>query len=480
MVPFMTGRLHWRILALVPLVAGCAVGPAYRRPAVTPPAAWKTLVGGPAWKEARPRDAVPRGAWWEVFGDAELNLLEVQAVQTNQDLQAAALRVIQARAIARMAGSERFPTLEANPSYSHFQRSLSGFGSSSASPFTNDSFRVPLDLSYEIDLWGRVRRGFEAAWADAQAREAAYQTVLLTLTADVARQSFSLRALDAELAILQRTVELRRDALALVSSRQEAGVATALDVARARTELASAEAELAEATQRRAELENALAVLCGQAASEFTIAPRPLDLAPPAVPAGVPSETLERRPDVAEAERQMAAANARIGVAQAAFFPVVTLTGSAGYESAKLESLFDANRSFIWSLGPSLSVPLFAGGRNAANLQAAKAAHEEAAATYRQRILESFRDVEDALAGVQAGAEQADAQARAVVAAREAARLSDARYREGLVNYLEVVDAERSRLQAEREAIRILNQRLASTILLIKALGGGWEDEGTL
>lgn len=473
MAAVMTGRLGWRAVLLVPAVAGCAVGPTYRRPAASAPPAWKSPDGGVIWKEAEPRDAIPRGAWWEVFQDPTLNLLEVQAVQANQELQAAASRVVQARAIARMTGAEGSPTLESNLSYDHFQRSLSGFGGGGAS-FTNDDFQVPLDLSYEVDLWGRVRRSFEAAWADAQARAAAYQTMLLTLTADVAQQYFALRALDTERELLRQTVEWRREALALVTSRRDAGLVPELDVARARTELATAEAGWADAERLRGQVENALAVLCGRAASEFGVAAALLTLEPPRIPAGVPSDMLERRPDVAEAERALAAANARIGVAQAAFFPVVTLSGSAGYQSAKLETVFDVNRSLVWSIGPGISIPLFAGGRNTANLRAAQAAYEEALAAYRQRLLIAFQEAEDALVNLRRRAEQAQAQAQAVAAARQATQLSDARYRQGLVSYLEVIDAERSRLQAEREAVRVLHQRLASVVLLIRALGGGW------
>lgn len=462
------------VLFIVSLfVSGCAIGPAYQRPATQTPTTWKTAPA-PEWQAAVPRDGVPRGAWWEAFQDKTLNLLEVQAVHTNHELHAAMARVAQARAIARISTAEWFPTLETNPSYDHFRRSLSGFGGGGG--FTNDTFRIPLDLSYELDLWGRVRRSFEAATADAQASEAAYHTVLLTLTADVARAYFELRTLDAELAILQETTKLRQDALNLVRRRTEAGLVSQLDLARAKTELASAEAEGTDVQRRRAELENALAVLCGQLASEFRVVAQPAELTVPQIPAGVTSRVLERRPDIADAERRVAAANARIGVAQAASFPVVRLTGSAGLESPKLETLLEWD-SRVWSLGPSVSIPLFSGGRNAANLRATKAEHEATVAGYRQQVVKAFQEVENALANLQWRAEQAQIQARIIDSSREAASLSRARYEQGLVNYLEVTDTERSRLEAERSALQILNQRLASTILLIKALGGGWDDD---
>jgi len=467
----MSTRL-WVICSV--LLAGCAVGPDYRRPDVELPAQWKHAASDVDWVEAAPRDRVPRGAWWEVFGDQTLNDLQQQATTANHDLEAAAARVMEARAIARVTSSGWLPAIGLNPSYEHFQRSLSGFGGGARS-FTNDQFRVPFDLSYEIDLWGRVRRSFESAFAEAQAREAAYHSALLSLTADVAQLYFAMRTLDTEAAALRHTLELREQTLSLIERRAADGIATTLDVARARTESASAQVALHDTQRRRSELENALAVLCGQPASTFRLHPSPLDIAPPTVPSGLTSQLLERRPDIAEAERRMAAANAQIGVSQAAFFPVVRLTSFAGLDSPKLETLIEAD-SLVWSLGPSVSVPLFAGGRNRANLEAVQARYEEAVAGYRQQILIAIRDVEDALANLSLRAEEAAAQSRLLDAALEASLLSQHRYEEGLVSYLEVADAERSRLDAELGAVRIRNARLASTVLLIKSLGGGWDD----
>jgi multidrug efflux system outer membrane protein len=442
------------------------------------PAGYKSTIELGAWKQGAPLDKVPKGTWWEIFGDQTLNELENEAAAANQELKAAMARVEQARATARVARSELFPSINADPSYTRQRYSpnqVPSFGS-----ITANTWSVPLDLSYEIDLWGRVRRSFENARAEAQGALASFQNVLLTLQADVARDYFLLRALDAELATVNGTVELRREQVRLVRSRFEGGIGNELDVARAETELATTEADAASLGQQRAELENALAILVGANPSTFRLAAlanagstwKPQ---PPAIPAGLPADLLERRPDVAEAERQLAAANARIGVAQAAFFPAVRLTGSGGYLSGDVETLFNWE-SRVWSIGPSISLPIFAGGRNRANLEHSRAAYEESVATYRQRILVAFGDVENSLSGIQQLALQAEAQARAVANSRRAAELASDRYRSGIVSYLEVVDANREWLQAERSLALLTGQRLAMSVQLIKALGGGWTE----
>ena len=459
-------------------LGGCAVGPGYARPKTPTPVSWKgrataetsSDVAG-RWKEVAPHDAEERGRWWEAFADSTLNGLEEQALRSNQTLQGVAAGVLRARAVARITAADWLPSVDASGTYTHALRSLSSFGG--VGSINTDTFSTPIDLSYELDLWGRVRRSFEAARAEAQASEAAFRTALLTLTADVATNFVVLRELDAERDILGQTVTLREQALQLVEQRAAAGVVSQVDVARVRTEVASAESELLDVTRRRAEFENALALLCGQTASDFSVARVALAMTPPPIPAGLPSQLLERRPDIAEAERQMAAASARIGIAQAAFFPVVRLTGSGGYVSTELSEVFSWD-NHVWSLGPSISVPLFAGGRHVAGVKAAQAQYQEAVANYRQRVLVVFKDVEDALANLQLRAGQSEAQGRALASAREAATLSMARYGQGLVSFLEVVDAERSRLQAERAATQVLSQRLLSTVLLIKALGGSW------
>ncbi|HWD93909.1 MAG TPA: efflux transporter outer membrane subunit [Verrucomicrobiae bacterium] len=461
------------LLAVSPAKAGLfTVGPDYHPPTNSAPADYKAVELG-AWKEGRPLDNVPRGSWWEVFRDAKLNELEAQSLASNQNLKAAVARVDQARAFARVARSEFLPSLNLDPSFTRQRYSPNqdpSFGNVTAS-----TFNMPVDLSYEVDLWGRVRRSFESARADAQASLASYYGVLLTLQGDVAQNYFSLRALDAEIATVKGTVGLRKEQVQLVRSRFDGGIGNDLDVARAETELATTEADAASLAQRRAELENAIAILAGTNPSLFHLAaetnwgPRP-----PEIPAGLPADLLERRPDVAEAERQLASANARIGVAKASFFPVLTLTGSGGFLSADLDSLFKWD-SRTWSIGPSLSLPLFAGGRNKANYRRSQAAREEAIARYRQQVLVAFGEVENSLSGIRYLTTQAEAQQRAVTTARRAADLATDRYRSGIVGYLDVVDASRDALQAERADAQLTGQRLIASVRLIKALGGGWE-----
>jgi len=463
----MTGQLTAGLLT---------VGPDYRVPTNSVPAEYKAVELG-SWKEGHPLDNVPKGNWWEVFGDARLNELEEQAVMCNQNLKAAFARVDQARATARVARSDLLPGLSLNPNFARQRYSPNqdpSFGS-----ITANTFSVPLDLSYEIDLWGRVRRGFESARADAQASLADFYNVLLTLQGDVAQNYFALRSLDAEIGTVAATVDLRKEQVQLVRSRFEGGIGNDLDMARAETELATTEADAAMLAQRRSQLENALAILLGRSPSGFRLAAeatRNWDPRPPVIPAGLPADLLERRPDVAQAERQLASANARIGVAKGAFFPALSLTASGGYLSGDLQTLFNWD-SRVWSIGPSVSLPLFAGGRNRANYRRAQAAFEESIAHYRQQVLVAFGDVENSLAGIRHLAEQSEAQQRAVVSARRAANLATDRYRSGIVGYLEVVDASREALQAERSNAQLTGQRLITSVQLIIALGGGWQND---
>jgi multidrug efflux system outer membrane protein len=325
-----------------------------------------------------------------------------------------------------------------------------------------------------------VRRSFESARADAQASYADFATVLLTLDADVAENYFRLRALDAEIATVAGTIDLRHEQVKLVHSRFNGGIGNDLDIARAETELATTEAEAAALAQQRTELEDAIAILDGVNPSTFHIAPvtEPnWNPQPPEIPAGLPGDLLERRPDVARAERQLASANARIGVAKASFFPVLTLTGEGGFLSADVDTLFNWN-SRTWSIGPSLSLPIFAGGRIRANYHRSQAAYQESVANYRQQVLVAFGEVEDSLSRIRHLVDQAAAQQRAVTNARRAADLATDRYRSGIVSYIEVVDAEREALQAERDNARLAGQRLIGAVQLVKALGGGWNNSG--
>jgi multidrug efflux system outer membrane protein len=464
------------LLAAMPAQAGWfKVGPDYRRPTNAVPAAYKASELG-VWKEGQPLDNLAKGNWWEIFGDPVLSELETRALSANQNLRAAVARVDQSRSVARVARSELLPKLNFDPSWQ--RQRYSPNQQPSFGPLTASTYSAPLDLSYEIDLWGRVRRSFESARADAQASLASFYNVLLTLQSDVAQNYFALRALDAEIATVRGTVDLRKEQVRLVRSRFEGGIGSDLDVARAETELATTEADAASLAQRRNELENALAILAGSNPADFRVAALGTNAwnpQPPVVPAGLPGELLERRPDVAEAERQLASANARIGVAKAAFFPVLTLTGAGGYLSGDVDSLFKWD-SRVWSIGPSLSLPIFAGGRNRANYQRAKSGFEEAVAIYRQRVLVAFGEVENSLAGARYLSDQAGARQRAVSNARRAAELAGDRYRSGIVSYLEVVDANREALQAERTSAQIAGQRLINSVQLIKALGGGWTE----
>jgi multidrug efflux system outer membrane protein len=476
----MKTKLPLLALALPLLLAACSVGPDYDRAKVDAqvdvPKDWH-------WKKAEPNDAQPRGPWWTVYQDPDLNALEDQAVSNNQDLRAAVARVDRGRAQARLSGADFFPQLTLDPQAQRErlgantpqlrQFSLPGVA---IPPATVNSFSVPVDLSYEVDLWGRVRRSFESARDLAQASVADFQNVLLTLTSDVAIDYFTLRQYDAEVKILRQTVETRKKSLDITQKRLQAGRATGLDVHQAETELANSEADLAQVSQSRAQTQDALAFLCGRAAPGFQLPERPLDVAflPPAIPAGLPASLLERRPDIATAERTMAARNADIGVAAAGYFPQVSITGQFGYLSYSVSNLFTAP-SNVWSLGPAVQLPLFTGGKTTAQVKSARAAYDEAAANYRSAVLGSFRDVEDALAAQRYLAQQAEAAGRAAEASSKARALSEERYRSGQVNYFEVTESQRTELGAQRAQAQVVGQRLYASIRLIKALGGGWE-----
>jgi multidrug efflux pump len=455
------------------------VGPDYHPPANTAPGAYKAAELG-RWKEGAPLDTVPKGPWWTVFRDPGLDDLEEQATLVSPQLKSAVARVDEARAAARVARADLLPSLNLEPSFN--RQRYSPNEQPSFGPLTANTWTTPLDLSYEVDLWGRVRRGFESARADAQASLASFYNVLLTLQTDVAQNYFALRSLDAEIAIVNGTVGLRHEQVNLVQSRFNGGVGNELDIARAETELATTEAEASSLAQRRSQLENALAVLTGTNPSSFhlpAVNTTNWNPAPPEIPAGLPSDLLERRPDVSAAERQLASANAKIGVAKASFFPVITLTGSAGFLSADVDSLFNWS-SRTWSIGPSITLPIFAGGRLRANYHGAQAAFAEAAGNYQQQVLVAFGDVEDSLAGIHFLAEQAAAQQRAVDHSQRAAQLAEQRYTSGIVSYLEVVDANRDALDSQRAAAQLAGQRLISSVQLIKALGGGWDSSSIM
>lgn len=460
-----TSLLFASSLALA-ATACAAVGPDYQRPEIAAPL---------GWKQAAAAESLPRGDWWKVFRDPALDELVARALDASPDLAAAAARVGQARAAAGAARSHYLPSVGLNPSV---ERARSSQTTDNRLPVAvSTTWRASLDAAWELDLFGRVRRLNEGDRAGLAASAADFENVRLALTAEVAANWFTLRALDRELALVNDGVALRRRALELVASRLAHGAATDFDLARAEAELASTEAESAALAGRRASVQNALAVLVGAAAPDFEPpAANTGPVAVPAIPAGLPSELLERRPDIAAAEAALAAANARIGVAKAAFFPAISLTGSFGHASGDIDRLTNAD-SKLWSIGPSLYLPIFQGGRNQANLARSRAAFEESAAVFRQRVLVAFREVQDALTATQLLAEQAAAQERAVAAARRAGDLARTRYDAGYVNYFEVLDAQRTVLAAERAAAQLAAQRLVNSVGLIKALGGGWPAE---
>ncbi|HZG20489.1 MAG TPA: efflux transporter outer membrane subunit [Herbaspirillum sp.] len=478
-------RIGSALLATLLVLAGCSVAPTYERPSVDTPAAFKeaapitqTGENGSQWKAAQPAEDIARGEWWKIFGDDQLNALEDRAQQANQDLKAAAARLGQARALTRDARSGYFPQIDAGLGATRQRPSPASQGlPADANTQPNTLYRAQLGVSYEVDLFGRVASTVDAATADAQRSEALFHSVLLALQADVAQQYFQVRELDAAAELYRGTVDLRQESLRLVQRRFDEGDISEVDVARARAELASAQSEALGIARQRATAEHALAILLGRTPAEFALPPQPLKRLAISVPAGLPSALLERRPDIAAAERAMAAANARVGVAKSAFFPALNLTGGLGYESAQLGDLFNwSSRTFLLGplVGTALTMPIFDGGRRQAGVDRARASYEEQVATYRGTVLNAFREVEDNLANLRILDDQNRAQDEAVAASSRAARLSHTQYREGAVSYFNVIDADRTVLQLQRASVTLDGERARSTVNLIRALGGGW------
>jgi len=452
------------------LLTSCAVGPDYHRPdtATLTPTEW-------TWKPAEPQDQLPKGDWWNIFNDPVLAGLETNTIAGNQTLRAAVARVDQGRAAARLTRGQFFPELSLDPAAS--RQRVSGNEPIpfpfKLKPVYLNTYSAPIDLSYEVDLWGRVRRSFESIRAEAQISAADYQNVLLTLTADVAVNYFLLRSIDADIAVQRRSIELHRQSIDILKGRVSAGAIPELDLAREQTELASGQAILEDTLRQRAETVDALTLLVGKPVGALVISETNFPTAPPLVPVGLPSSVLERRPDVAAAERALASKNAQIGVARAAWFPVVRLTGQAGYLSGDIQKLFTGD-SFTWSLGPSVSLPLFTGGRTAATVKQSKSAYEEALANYRQAALNAFKEVGDSLAQINFWGRQADAQRDALTSARHVTELTKARCDAGVLSTFELLAAQRAELEFQREDAQLAGRRFAATIRLVKSLGGGW------
>jgi multidrug efflux system outer membrane protein len=465
----MTAR-HRRLLPLLGAAAllglsACAVGPDYAKPDLPTSAAFRELTG--------PYRGSPElGAdWWSIFKDPDLDALEAAALAANQDVRAAFARVGQARALSDVANAGFWPTLSANPSLTRNRTSETAGGTSR----TQTSYAVPIELAYELDLWGRVRRLSEAADEATKFSAAEFAVALQTVEANVALNYFTLRGLDTQAEMLTKSLALYRQQVELVRKKSVAGLVPRSDLLQAQTEVEAAAVQLTEVRRQRANVEHALATLTGRAPAEFSLPAKPLTTVVPIVPAGLPSELLGRRPDVASAEHRLIAANADIGQAKANYYPRLTLTGSAGFstiDAAKVVSW----ESRVWSLGPSLNLPLFQGGKLDASLEGARQRHAEAQASYRTAVLTAFRDTEDALNDLHHRAEAAETQARMVASARETVRLVELQYRSGLAPYYQLMDAQRTLLASELAATQIQNQRLNSTIGLIKALGGGWKE----
>jgi len=477
-------RNGWRNLPLLGVAGlagltatGCLVGPAYKRPTAPVPPAFSEAAAAPApgageWKPAEPQDAAHRGDWWTVFADPELDSLEAQVSVSNQTLAQAEAQLQGARAVARGARADLYPTIGVGPSVSRSASRSNGF-TSSGKPATLNNYQLTGDLAYEVDLWGKIRRGLESSVENAQASAADVETVRLSLHAEMAVDYFLLRGVDTERQLLATNVEEYQRALDLTIRRHDAGVVSGVDVAQAETQLETTRADYTELGIQRAQLEHAIAILAGKPPSELTVAVAELKVAPPIVPADLPSGLLERRPDIASAERRVASANAQIGVAQAAFFPSLLINATGGWSGGTLSKFFSAPNLF-WSLGAALAQTIFEGGKRIANKDQAIAGYEASVAVYRQTVLTSLQDVEDNLAALRILAEESGQQARAVSAAQRAVQMAQSRYEGGVTTYLEVVTAQAAALTNERTAVDLATRRMTSSVGLIKALGGGW------
>lgn len=466
----MIRKLVIALLVVVSLLPACRVGPDYVRPEVATPAAFKE---NKDWKRAEPQDHVARGKWWAMYNDPLLNELVEQVNISNQNLAQAQALFRQARAAAAGARAGFFPTLSGELSSSRARGSGNIRGRPGVAPVVNDLRTVRVDAAWEADVWGRISRTVEGADATLQASAADIELARLSAQAALVQSYFQLRALDSEKELLDATVAAYEKSRQMTRNRYESGVAAKVDIVQAETQLKSTQAQAIDLGVQRAQLEHAIALLIGKPASEFSVPVAPLNAALPGIPAGLPSQLLERRPDIAAAERRVAAANAQIGVAKAALFPTLTLTGSTGYQSASVTNWF-AVPSRFWAVGPTLAQALFDGGLRKAQTRQAIAAYDATVAVYRQTVLASFQEVEDNLAALRILEEESRVQAEAVEAARQSVALTLNQYKAGTVSYLNVVTVQATALQNERVAVRIRGGQLSANVLLIKALGGDW------
>ena len=450
-------------------LSACMVGPRYNKPEVTAPIEYKE---SSEWKIAQPRDAINRGPWWEVFGDPQLNALVQQVEVSNQTVRVAEARLRQAEALVEQTRAGFLPTVTGSTGATR-SRTPNVSGASAASSAPANVYNLALSASWAPDLWGSVRSAVDVNLANAQTSAANLGGVRLLAQAQLAINFFQLRALDSQRQLLENTVAAYQKSLDLTRNRYNAGVAARAEVVLAQTQLRSTQAQLIDVGVQRAQLEHAIAILVGKAPADFALPPAPLALTVPVMPPGLPSELLERRPDIAAAERQMAAANAQIGVAQAAYFPTLTLNGVFGFRANTPQNWL-VSPSRLWSVGPALAETLFDGGSRDAVKKQAEAAYDANVATYRQTVLNAFKEVEDNLSALRTLEAEAQTQDEAVQSSRLSTELTLNQYKAGTVNYLNVVTVQAMQHNNEATAVKILGQRLVAAVALVQALGGGW------
>jgi NodT family efflux transporter outer membrane factor (OMF) lipoprotein len=473
---------HFQILAVsligLVLFKGCDKAPKYAKPAVATPSAYKEIAPDAFketdnWKFARPADAVIRGNWWEMFNDPQLNALEEQLNTANQNIALADANFHAARALVKESRSEYFPTVTTSPSIIVSRQSAAATHSNVSPGRQSTNYSLPFDASWEPDFWGRIRNTVVASTSEAQATAADVQNVRLSVEAELAFDYYQLRSVDAEKALLDSTIAAFQEELDLTRVRFETGIVSDEDVAQAETQLKTTQAQATDLGIQRAQLEHAIALLTGQPASTFSLAVAPSDAKPPAVPVGLPSQLLERRPDIAAAERRVAEANAEIGVTKAAFFPSLVLGATGGLESTSIASWFTWPARFF-SLGPTLSQTLFDKGRRRAQTEFARAQYDATVASYRNTVLTSFQEVEDNIAALRILSRELEQQNEAVASAQRALTLAMERYRSGIDSYLNVISAQATLLNNQRTAVNLQAQQMTASVELIKALGGGW------
>ena len=465
------------VLAAAALLAGCSVGPDYVRPAVETPAAYKEQQ---SWKPAEPREFEARGKWWEIYADPLLNQLQEQVDISNQNLARAEAQYRQALALVQSARAGYFPNVSGGVSSTRSRASATTIATPSVAPVSRSvatNHNLPFQASWAPDVWGNIRRAVEANEAGAQASAGDLAAARLSIQAALAQSYFQLRALDAQQLLLEDTIAAYARSLTLVQNQYAAGVAAKADVVTAQTQVKSAQAQAIDIGAQRAPLAHAIALLVGRPPSALSIPRQPLKASVPPAPAGLPSELLERRPDIAAAERRMAQANAEIGVATAAYFPVFTLSGAVGYQSATMADWLTAPSRF-WSFGPAIALSLFDGGLRRAQTAQAVAAYDASVAAYRETVLTGFQQVEDNLATLRILEQEAEVQGEAVKLAEQALALALNQYKGGTVNYLAVVVIQAAALSNQRTAVDILSRRMSASVQLIAALGGGWMQPG--